>query len=96
MEKEKVGKMRKEGKKSKSGALLFGCGPDKTAASFQRLQIVRKGITFKLRGGQKQRPAACQAGLKQFELPGLFTFRKEEVYYFPQNSQWNKTLFTLQ
>lgn len=92
----KVGKGRKEEKKSKSWASLFGHSPDKMAASFQRLQIVWRGITFKLKGGQKQRPAACQAGLKQFKLPGHFNSRMEEVYYFPQNSQWNKTLLSLQ
>ena len=31
---------------SKSRVLLFGHSPDKMAASFQRPQIVRRGITF--------------------------------------------------
>lgn len=65
------------------------------AALFQRPQIVSRGITFRLGGGQKQRLAACQAGLKQFHLLGHFTFRMEVYYFSPtlsieQNVSFNR------
>lgn len=80
--------------KEESRVLLFG--PGKMTAFFQRLQIMRRGFTLRLRGGQEQRLAACQARLKQFQFPFQFTFNKEEVYYFSQHCQGNKMRFTLQ
>lgn len=87
---------RKRGK-SDGRILLFARRPSQNGGNlFKRPQIIGRGFSSGLRGGHKQRLAACQAGLKQFQLPDLYTFRKEEVYYFPQRCQWNRMWFTFQ
>lgn len=63
---------------------------------FKKPEIIGRGFSSGLSGGHKQRLAACQAGLKQFQLPDLYTFRKEEVYYFPQRRQRSRMQFTIQ
>lgn len=65
--------------------------PHKMAATFSKGLRLSGGV-FLLDSEEvtNKRLAACQAGLKQFQLLDLYTFRKEEVYYFPQQGQWNR------
>lgn len=73
---------REKEERERDGLCCFTHGPRKMAASFQRPQIIGRGFPFGLSRGHKQRLAACQAGLKQFQFPDLYTSRKEGSLLF--------------